>query len=96
MTQIEKQAWDLIVRMTPVQQYYFALKILQSVEPKEMEEVSVELVEESLHDKVWKGEDQLVELVLSRKQQMEEGKVSPLTLEEFAKDIQQRIEQHRS
>ena len=96
MTQIEKQAWELIVRMTPVQQYYFALKILQSVEPKNMEEASVEMLEEILDQKVQKEDKDVAQLVLSRKQQFDDESVKPISVARFAEEIKKRIEQHRS
>ena len=96
MTNTELQAWKLIGQLTPVQQYHFALKILQSVEPKDLDEVSAEQIEDTVHNKLWNGKAEIVQLVLTRKADIEGGKVKPISLEKFKNDLQQRIDEHRS
>ncbi|RMG24492.1 MAG: hypothetical protein D6730_12580 [Bacteroidetes bacterium] len=96
MTQIEKKAWELIGQLTPVQQYYLALKILQSVEPRNIEEVSADAIENAIHGKAWKGRDEIAQLILSRKQELEEGIAEPISVEQFTADIRRRVKQHRS
>lgn len=96
MTNIELKAWELIGQLSPVEQYYFALKILQGVKPKEMDEIDINKVSENQHSALWKGEENLANLVLDRKEELENGGVLPISLEQFKSRLYKDIEQHRS
>lgn len=96
MTNIEIKAWELIGQLSPAQQYYFALKILQGVKPKDIDGVSTDEISDKQHDSQWKGEEEVINLILERKNSLEDGSVLPISLEQFKDKLYKDIEQRRS
>jgi len=89
MTKTEIQAWEIITQMTPAQQYYLALKILQGFQPKEVADVSEK--EAFVDHPFWSNEEEVAELILKRKQQLEDGSVKVITPQQSRANVEKRL-----
>ncbi|RMG25458.1 MAG: hypothetical protein D6730_10800 [Bacteroidetes bacterium] len=89
MTKTEIQAWEVINKLTPAQQYYFALKILQNFQPKDVADVSEK--EAFAEYPFWSNEEEAAELILKRKQQLEDGTVKAITPQQSRANVEERL-----
>ncbi|MEL6674028.1 MAG: hypothetical protein AAFR61_17625 [Bacteroidota bacterium] len=92
MSNIESKAWALIEQLTPAQQFYFALKILQRVQPQDKHSASSAPSEAQIGF----DEEAMVNLILERKKSLESGEAKPQNLQQFKEDLYRKIEDHRS